>query len=165
MSTPHIILWCATSLGLLLMLRNPTGGALALGWIGNEIYWMSAGSNVSIIISLCADIFVLGVIFAKATIREGCRTYPTLRLQLYCAWRAITLWDKLVASGYIFTWWVYAANFHPYYTYWYLFYIFLAQLFFADCEVFQWLLGKLKGRVEPNRSSDGLAFAGIRRYG
>jgi len=160
MSTPHIVLWCATVLGLLAAVRNPTSGALAAGWLANEVYWMSTGSNFSTSLSFCADITVLAVIGIKATVREGCRTYPTMRLQMICFWRAVTLWDKLVAGGYIFAWGVYVSNLHPYYAYWALFWIFLAQLLFADAETLHSLLGRNERRVMPNRPPGGLAFAG-----
>jgi hypothetical protein len=142
-------------------MRNPTSFALAMNWLVQEYSWMVTGHNVTPQVAFCADVAVVAIIFMKATWREGCRTYPTMREQAQCFWRALTMWDKLVAAGYVFaTWPIYVLNIDPYHEYWALFYICIAQYLFAGSEALTSMLGSRKGRVMPDRPPGDLAYAG-----
>ena len=160
MSTPHVVLWCAVAFGFLCAVRNPTSFALAANWLVQEYAWMLTGHNVTTSVAFRADVAVIAIILAKATWKESGRSYSTMREQAVCFWRALTLWDKLVAGGYVFAAWpIYVLNIDPYHEYWALFYICIAQYIFACSEALNSMLGSRKGRVVPNRPPSGLAYA------
>lgn len=162
MSWPHAVMYLVViGVGLPSAWRNPTAFALVLNWALGEFAWLVTNDPLPLSVYFCADILVLAVISGKATIREGCRTYPTLAEQIRCFWRVLTLWDKLVAGGFIFAAWpLYVADIDARLKWFALFYVLIAQFAFAGCEAISNLLGYRKRRVEPNRPPGGLAFAG-----
>lgn len=162
MSWPHIAIYLIViGIGLPAALRNPTAGALVAAWALGEATWLLTGNSLPLNVYFMADIAVLAVMCVKAIMKEGSRTYPTMKAQLAAFWRALTLWDKLIAGGYIFAAWpVYVIAMHDYYRWWALYWIVVAQILLAGCEAIQSWLGVRKGRVmsKPPGGS-GLAYA------
>lgn len=143
--------------------RNPTSAALVLSWLVGEVTWLRTGNSLSLSVYFMCDVFVIAMICAKATIREGCRTYPTLRLQIQCAWQAMTTWDRWITGGFIFVAWpIYVSNLHPYYQWWSLFTVTILQFILSGGEALTSLLGERKRRVMSDTPGDpnGLALAG-----
>lgn len=141
--------------------RNPTSAALVLAWLVPEILYQFTGDSLPLRLYFCADIFVLAAILAKATVREGCRTYPTLRQQTHCAWKAITPWDRLIAGGFILAAWpLYVAQIDPLPKWYALWAIIILQFLVAAGDA-AFSLGERKRRVMSDTPGGppGLAFA------
>jgi len=157
---PHLILWCAAALGIMFAVKNPTSGALAVNWLIGEIVWMVTGNNLPLGVYFCADVGVLAVICSKAVVREGCRTYPTLKEQIHCFRGSLTLWDKLVAGGYILAAWpLYVITLDAYYKWWVLYAVLLLQYIFSGGEIVFNLLGDRRVSMSKPPRGSGLAYA------
>lgn len=160
MSWPHIVIYLVViGIGLPAVLRNPTAGALVANWAIGEATWMLTGDSLPLKVYFMADIAVLAVIGCKATVREGCRTYPDLWQQSKCLWRAMTLWDRWIAASYVLAVWpLYVMPIEPRAQWFLLWALLIAQFLIAGGEAVQSMLGKRK-RVVPNREPGGLAYA------
>lgn len=147
--------------GLPAAFRNPTAFALVVAWLVPEILYRFTEDNLPLKIYFIADITIIGVICTKATIKEGCRTYPTIKLQLKCAWEAITSWDCWIAASYIFMVWpVYVSYLHPYYKWWVLWTLVVLQILLAGGEALTHTLGERKRRVMSHPpGGHGLLYA------
>lgn len=168
MSWPAIVMYLVIAfVGLPAAFRNPTAFALVVAWLVPEILYHFTQNNLPLKIYFMADIVVIAVIFGKATVREGCRTYPTLREQLHCAFTAITAYDRWVITGFVFAAWpLYVVEIDPRSKWFALFSIVILQFLLAAGEAI--MLGDREGRrrmSEPPAGHDGLAFAGHRKYG
>lgn len=146
MTTHEIVMWVAVGCVGLLSLRNLTAFALSAAWLCSQYYYLKTGGELGIY----ADISVIIAIFAKATIREGSATYPTMRYQMRRFWSAPTVCDKAIVSLFLFgVWPIYAGALNEYWTYWGAYYITMAQLMLAGSEA---LLGYYRSlRYHPPR--------------
>jgi hypothetical protein len=162
MSWPHILIYVVViGIGLPSAVRNPVAAALVGNWAIGEFSWMVSGDNLPLTIYFMADIAVIAVVCMKATLREGCRTYPTIREQIKCFGRAVSLWDRwLVASYILVAWPIYVLTISPWLKWWCLYWLIVAQFLMAGGEAVQSVLGSRKGRVMPNRPPGGLALVG-----
>lgn len=161
MSWPHILIYVVViGVGLPSAWRNPTAGGLVAAWAIGETAWMLSGNSLPLKVYFMADIAVMAVMFWKATRREACRTYHSLREQLKCFGRAMTLWDRWIAASYILAVWpIYVSELHPYYKWWALYWILIAQFILAAGEAIQSLLGDRRVTVSKPPGGPGLAYA------
>lgn len=136
MTVPEIVTWAIVlGVGVPAALRNATAAALVIAWAVAQAFWLLTGDNLPLDLYLVADIGVIAVICGKATVREGCRAYPTISEQLRCMWRALTACDRLIIGLYLFAAWpVYTSGLHPYYQWWALLCITIAQFLLAGIE-------------------------------
>jgi hypothetical protein len=136
MSWPAIVMYLVVAcVGLPAAFRNPTALALVVAWLVPEILYQFTGNSLPLSVYFMADITVIAVICAKAAIGEGCSTYPTLRQQFACFWRALTACDRTILGLFLFgAWPVYVSNLHPYYAWFALWAIAIAQFMLAGVE-------------------------------
>lgn len=129
MSLPHIIMWAVVLVvGVPSAWWNPTAGALVLCWVVSEGIFALTGNNLAVAYYIYPDMLVLAVIFAKASRR--CVPEAPLGDILYDAWCT----DRIVLLIFPFMWVSYVAALHPYYTWWALYYLAIAQFLAAGWE-------------------------------
>lgn len=120
-------------------LRNITAVALIAAWITSEIVSAKTGNPLPLTTYAVTDPLVISAIFAKATIREGCSTYPSFRAQMRGLWKALTVCDRFIIGLFVFAAWpvyfAYLSGLHPYYTWMLLWYVAIAQFTLAGLEV------------------------------
>src|SRR5574341_388852 len=137
-------------------LRNITAAALVVAWAAGEIVSTKTGNYLPITTYAVADPLVIATICAKATIREGCMSYPTLKAQMLCLWEALTICDRIIVGLFAFAAWpvyfAYLSGLSPYYAWTLLWYVSIAQFMFAGLEV---LAGWRKSMRERLSRSDG----------
>lgn len=163
MSWPHIAIYLVVfGIGLPAAFRNPTALALMLNWAIGEFSWLVTGDALPLKVYFMADVAVITAIFAKATLREGPATYPNLGVQLRAFWRSMTMWDRLVAGGFILAAWpLYAFNMDARAKWFALWAILICQFLAAGAESLQSMLGERKARNNMHHppGGPGLAFA------
>lgn len=165
MTWPEIVIhFVVFAVGLPACLRNPTACALVLAWALGQLVYGLTGDSLPLKVYVMADLTVLAVIAAKATRTEGSRTYPTLREQGAHFWNAVTRFDRWIAGLFVFAVWpIYALDIHPFYKWYLLWALIIAQFFLAGCEAVSILLGEWKGRrvmpKPPPGGPGGLAYA------
>lgn len=163
MTWPHFIIYAVViGVGLPATLRNPTAGALVVNWTVGEFAWMITANDLPLKVYFMADVAVITVICIKAIRREDCRIYPTLREQMICLGRALTIWDRWIAASYIFVVWpVYILEMDARTKWFLLWSLVIAQFLLAAGEAIYSMLGYTNGRVTPNRppGGSGLAYA------
>lgn len=145
-------------------LRNLTAAALVAAWIASEIVSAKTGDSLPIATYAVTDPLVIAAIFTKATIREGCSTYPSLKAQLNSLWEALTICDRFVVGLFVFAAWpaylAYLAGFSPYYTWTLLWYVAIAQFAFAGLEVLSgWRMGLRQRRYHDSGNIIQFALA------
>ena len=125
MATPEVIIWLVVLVvGIPSTWWNPTAGALVICWIVGEVSYLVIGDNLPILHYLIGDAFVLLVIFAKAEHRfplEGCR------IQLWKTLLDSVCMDRWVLAIFVIMWMIYAVPLHPYFKWWALYYLLVAQ--------------------------------------
>lgn len=137
MSFPHMLMWATVlAVGVLSAWRNPTAGALVLSWIVVEAIFVATGNNLAVEYYIFPDIFVLAVIFAKPRYHP-CEHYLGTWHQIKCLLLERTPSDRVVMLIYPCMWVVYVADIHPYYAWWGLYALVLAQFFAAAWESLQ----------------------------
>lgn len=110
---------------------NPTAGALVICWILGEAIYLTTGDNLPIAYYVIGDLFVLVVIFAKAEHRFPLTGYGH---QLGKILRDAVCMDRAVLAIIGVMWVLYAVPLHPYYKWWALYYLLLAQFLAAGWE-------------------------------
>jgi hypothetical protein len=151
MTLPHIIMWAvALVVGVPSAWKNPTAGALVLCWVFSEgLFWLT-GNNLAVAYYAYPDICAITIIIAKGIVRAGDRDWPDL-----------TVWDKCIIGLFLLgAWPIYVSTLHPYYQWWALFYISIAQFLLAGGESAQAFLRSLRARSAFPPADNGLAFAG-----
>lgn len=117
MSTPTIIMWTTVlAVGLFAAWRNPTALALVISWALAEWVYLRTGNNLPVNFYLFPDLAVIAVIVAKAE-----RTTA----------------DRLVMLIFPVMWVIYLtsdATLHPYYRWFALWFLALAQFATVGCE-------------------------------
>lgn len=122
-------------IGLPAALRNMTAAALVVSWMIGEITWMVTGERFPFRLFFMADIAVIAVIYAKTIVRCGPKQYPTLGAQLRCLITDPTPCDRLVLAIFMLGQWpLYIVSLHPYYRWWALFWLVIAQFLLAGGE-------------------------------
>lgn len=144
-------------------LRNMTALALIVAWLTGEIVSAKTGNPLPIVTYAVTDPLVIAAICTKATIREGCSTYPTLREQMRCMWAAITVCDRFVIGLYVFAAWpvylFYLGGIHPYYTWMMLWYVSIAQFMSAGLEVLSSWRKSMRDRQGRTNGENIIQFA------
>jgi hypothetical protein len=120
--------------------RNVTALVLIIAWLAGEIWVRKTGDNLPFTFYTVTDMFVMFVICGKATAREGCSTYPTMRYQARRFWAAITPCDRIIIGLFLLgAWPIYVSGLHSYYKWNILCAISIAQFMLAGLEaLFGW---------------------------
>lgn len=136
MSLPHLLMWCVVlGVGVPSAWRNPTAGALVLCWVFSEGLYALTGNGLATDYFIFPDLLVLAVIFAKP---EACnyRPYENTWVQFKCIILERSVPDRIVMVIFPAMWWTYVADIAPYYQWWALFYLSIAQFLAAGWEGF-----------------------------
>lgn len=121
--------------GLFAAWRNLTAFALTASWLVGQIYYLRTGNSLALGQYFMADIAVVTVIFAKAIVSAGAKTYPTAWRQFKAFATDLTVCDRFILGLFLLgAWPIYVSTIHPYYQWWLLFYITIAQFLFAGAE-------------------------------
>jgi hypothetical protein len=113
--------------------RNPTAGALVLCWVFSEGLYTLTGNGLAVQYFAYPDIFVLAVIMAKP---EYCNLQPyrsTLH-QLKCILLERSPSDRFIMLSYPVAWYFYVTDIQPYYQYYALWWLAIAQFLAAGWE-------------------------------
>lgn len=132
MTYPHAIMWgVVLAVGVPSGWWNPTAGALVLCWILGEAIYTITGDSLPILYYLLGDAVVLMVIFAKA---ERARPFIGLRCQFWAILKDAECRDRFVLLIFPVMWALYAVPIHPYYKWWSLYFLVIAQILAAGWE-------------------------------
>jgi hypothetical protein len=164
MSWPAIAIYAVVAfVGLPSATRNSTALGLSLAWLLGEITWLLTSNNLPVSTYFMADVAVITLIYAKTIRRVGSKIYPSLAKQLYCLVADLTVWDRWIVALFVFgAWPLYIATIHPYYKWWSLWAIIVAQILLAGAEAIQSFRHELKQRAASDPPGHGLALVGVR---
>jgi hypothetical protein len=148
-------------------LRNITAAALTISWLVGEIWWMATGDNLPLSTYFMTDVAVVSVIYAKTIVRVGAKTYPSLLEQLRCLIVDLTPYDRWVVAIFLLgAWPLYVLSVHPWWKWYGLWAMVIAQFLIAGAEAIQSLRRDVKMRAASDPQGNGLALAGAyRNYG
>lgn len=136
MSLPHLIMWAVVvCVGLPAAFRNPTALALTLSWLAGETTWLITGNSFPLSVYFMADIAVVAVIMAKP---EACNSQPYQNTvhQLKCLLLERSVADRVVMLIFPIMWCIYTVPIHPYYAWFALWLLTIAQFLAAGVEAF-----------------------------
>jgi hypothetical protein len=134
MSAPALVFLIVVLLvGLPSLFLNRTAAALVISWCVQETIALVTGENASVLTGLLLDYFVILVVIGKPEIRD-CSPYPTMRHQVLALWCERSISDASVLTLFPIMWLVHAMNIDPYYRWWTLWGLALAQLLLAGAE-------------------------------
>lgn len=162
MSWPHIAIYAvAGCIGLPAMFRNPTAAGLVLSWMLGEVTWMMTGNNLPLSVYFMADVAVITIIYAKMIWRVGPKTYPSAWLHFKCFILDLTVCDRIIVGIFLLgAWPAYVIELDPYYKWWLLYWLTVAQFVLAGAEA---LSSWLRRRNDPPKvdrlSADIIPFA------
>lgn len=146
--------------------RNLTAFALVASWLAGEIVSAWSGNSLPVSFYFMADVAVISLIYAKTIRRVGNKTYPTLRRQLYCLIVDLTPWDRWIVGLFLLgAWPLYVLSLHPFYKWWALFAIVIAQFLLAGAEAISSIRHELSERASSDPPGNGFALAGYWRDG
>lgn len=153
MSTPALFLWAIVFVvGIPSAWSNPTAGALVISKIAGWAIYQITGDNLPVEYYLFPDIFVLAVIFSKH--EHAClHLYRSVWHQLKCVMFERSPCDRLIVLIFLAMWILYVADVHPYYKWWSLFWLVVAQFLAAGAESFLncWRSHSMSGRETERR--------------
>lgn len=163
-SIGHKIMWgTVIFIGLPagLYFRNITALMLSIAWLIPEFNWLITGDSYPLWLFICADISVMGVIFAKAISNVGDKLYLTSRSRLKGFISDLTFWDGCILGLFLLgAWPIYIINIHEYYRYWYLLYISVTQFLLAGAEAIQLFIRSFRASSASHPADNSLVFAG-----
>lgn len=137
LTTPEIVIWAVVLAVSVSFLKggNLTAGALVMAWIFGQVVYLITGNDLPVEYYAYPDIFVIAVIFAKP---EWCnlRPYRSAWHQLQCIILERSPADRIVLLIFPVMWVLYAAAVHPFYKWWSLYFLCIAQLLAAGWESF-----------------------------
>lgn len=110
---------------------NPTAGALVLCWVLGEAIYTITGDSLPLLYFLLGDMLVLMVIFAKA---EHWRPFLGIGRHLKHILRDRFSTDRILLLMFPAVWALYAAPLHPFYKWWALYALAVAQFLAAGWE-------------------------------
>lgn len=165
MSWPSIVIYALIAcVGLPSAVRNWTAAGLILSWIGAEVIYIATGDNLPLSAFFMADVGVISIIYAKTVRRVGPKFYRSTGHQLRCLVLDLTVCDRWVVGLFVLgAWPVYVLNLHPYYKWWALYLIVVAQLLIAGLEAFRPFRSRVYVRAESEPPGNGLALVGVQR--
>lgn len=134
MSFPAIIMYLVVAcIGLPAAFRNPTAAALVMAWVASEAMFLVTGDSLPIEYYPFLDVFVIAVIMAK---HEYCnqRPYRGTWHQLKCLLLERSPADRVVLLIFPVMWGLYIAPIHPYYLWYALWFLCIAQFVSAGAE-------------------------------
>jgi hypothetical protein len=140
MSLPHALMWAIVLVvGVPSAWRNPTAGALVLCWVFSEGLWALTGNGLAVAYYAYPDAFVIAVIFAKP---EWCNLGwdRGWLLELKCILLERSPCDRIILLSYPVVWTLYVVGIAPYYQWWSLYWIAVAQFVVAAWEPLSKLL-------------------------
>ena len=140
MSLSEIIMWTiAIGVGLPAAYRNPTAGALVLCWVFSEGLYTFTGNGLAVNYFIFPDLAAIAVIFAKHK-----QSVP----------------DYIVLAIFPIMWIFYVSPFAPYYEYWGLWWLSIAQFVSAGSEGYYKLFRSFKilTPVQLNNNYDRLVW-------
>lgn len=148
-------------------LRNITAFALVVAWVASEIVSARTGNSIPLTTYAVTDPLVIAVICAKATMREGCSTYPTFKAQARRLWEATTICDRYIVGLFVFAAWpvylAYLSGLNQYHTWMLLWYVAIAQFAFAGLEVLTGWRRYMRERHGWTNSGNIIQFAHARK--
>ncbi len=123
------------TIGLPAARLNPTAVALVVAKLFGWAIYRITGDNLPVEYYAFPDIFVIAMIMAK---EEHCNRMPYRSTwhQLKCLLLERSPGDRAVLLAFPLMWCLYAANLHPYYKWWALYYLVLAQFLAVGAETF-----------------------------
>ena len=166
MTTPEIVMWAVVcGIGLPAVCRNPTALALSLSWLAGELTWMATGNNLPLSVYVMADIGVIAVIYAKSISRVGPKYYPSAWQHAKSFVTDLTWSDRFIVGIFLLgAWPTYAVQIHPYYRWWILYYLTVAQFVLAGAEaLLSWLKSRKDRPEEVSQTAEIIPFATYRR--
>lgn len=166
MTVPHAIMWAVASVGLVAFLtgRNWTAGALVVAWLAAQFVYLVTGDNLPVHFYLYPDLFVLGVIMAKAEAFD-CRPYRGTWHQLKCVLLERSVADRIVMLIFPVQWMLYVSALHPFYVWYALWALTIAQFAAASIESFL-TYRRARAVTDLSDTSGGqFQFAWVRGYG
>lgn len=115
--------------------RNVTALAMVIAWLLVELAYQITGDSLPLRFSIMADIAVIASIYAKTIHRVGTKTYPTVKEQLRCLVVDLTRWDRgIVAIFLLGAWPAYALSIDPFWKWYLLWGLCIAQFLLAGGE-------------------------------
>lgn len=161
MSLAAIIMYSTVAVvGLPAAFRNPTAAALVLSWLVGEVTWMATGNNLPLSVYFMCDVAVIAVIYAKMIRSCGAKVYSSMREQLRCFVTDLTKADRWIVALFLLgAWPLYVLEIHPYYKWYLLWFIAIAQFLLAGAEAALTLRHNVKARASPD-PPDSFALAG-----
>jgi hypothetical protein len=136
MSIHALLLWgIVFAVGIPSAWRNPTAAALVICKIAGWAIYRITGDSLPVEYYLYPDLFVLAVIYAK---HEHACYYPYRGFwhQLACVLLERSPADRVVVLIFPVMWTLYVAPIDPYYVWWSLYYLVIAQFLAAGWESF-----------------------------
>lgn len=134
MTLPHSIMWATVAVvGVPSAMRNPTAAALVVSWLFSESLFLLTGNGLALEYFVFPDIAVIAVIFCKRDWKP-CETYRSAWHQLKCVLLERSPSDRLIVCSYPICWALYVSDIDPYYQWWGLFHISVAQFLAAGWE-------------------------------
>lgn len=151
MSWPAIVMWLVVAcVGLPASFRNPTALALTLSWLVGETAWLITGNSFPLSVYFMADVTVIAVIYAKTIRRCGAKLYSSLGEQVRCLVTDLTVCDRWVVAIFLLgAWPLYVFDLHPFYKWWSLWSLVIAQFLIAGSEVLVCFLAARREARKP----------------
>lgn len=165
MSWTSIVIYALVAcVGIPAAIRNATATGLVLAWLGGELIYIATGNSLPLSSFFMMDVAVISVIYAKTIRRVGAKTYHSTRHQLRCLVLDLTVYDRWVVALYLFAAWpLYVLAIHPFYKWWALYLVVVAQFLLAGAEAIRSLRPGVSARAASDPPGNGLALAGERR--
>lgn len=136
MTTPELVLTAIVAVvGIPSAFKNPTAAALVGCWLFSQVFYWFTGNGLAVEYYVYPDVLVIAVIMAKP---EACNfeIQDTILAELKCAILERSVEDRIILCSFPICWWVYVANLAPFYTWWALWLIAVAQFLAAGWEAF-----------------------------
>lgn len=132
--------------------RNPTAAALVLCWIVSQSIYIFTGNGLAVEYYTYPDAFVVAVIFTKA---EYCNLDPQSMLEeIKCILLERSPADRFILCTYPVCWYFYVAEIPPFYTYWALWLLAVAQFLAAGFESLSKSIRRASSVSETSGPSD-----------
>lgn len=144
------------------LMRNMSAAALVAAWLVGEITWLVTGNNLPLSTYFMTDIAVITIIYAKTIRRVGPKTYRSTWQQIYCLAADLTVWDRWIVAIFLFgAWPLYVLSVHPWWKWYGLWGLVIAQFLLAGAEAIQSFRHNVSARAASDPPGNGLALAGV----